>query len=124
MIALELSPSMFAADVKPDRVSRARYKIRDLLQRLGDGQVALLAYAGDAFVVAPLTEDANTVDALLDALDPTTMPVNGNATTLAIERAVKLSKDKYCSATIMLAKSAEITYEVRIVEGDRVEQVA
>jgi putative redox protein len=37
-----------------------------------------------------------------------------------VERAVKLSKDKYCSATIMLAKSAEITHEVRIVEGDRV----
>ncbi|MGE5171089.1 MAG: OsmC family protein, partial [Rudaea sp.] len=38
-----------------------------------------------------------------------------------VERAVKLSKEKYCSATIMLAKVAEITYEVRIVDGDRVE---
>jgi putative redox protein len=37
-----------------------------------------------------------------------------------VERAVRLSKEKYCSATIMLAHSAEITYEVRIVEGDRV----
>ena len=36
-----------------------------------------------------------------------------------VERAVKLSKEKYCSATIMLAKTAEITYEVSIVEGDR-----
>ena len=38
-----------------------------------------------------------------------------------VERAVKLSKEKYCSATIMLGRSAEITYEVRIVEGDRVD---
>jgi putative redox protein len=38
-----------------------------------------------------------------------------------VERAVKLSKEKYCSATIMLARTAEITYEVTIVEGDRVE---
>jgi len=38
-----------------------------------------------------------------------------------VERAVKLSKDKYCSATIMLAKTAEITYEVAVVEGDRLE---
>ena len=37
-----------------------------------------------------------------------------------VERAVKLSKEKYCSATIMLAHTAEITYEVRIVEGDRI----
>jgi putative redox protein len=36
-----------------------------------------------------------------------------------VERAVKLSKDKYCSATIMLARSVEITYELRIVDGDR-----
>jgi putative redox protein len=38
-----------------------------------------------------------------------------------VERAVKLSKEKYCSATIMLAHTAEITYDVRIVDGDRVE---
>src|SRR5690242_17678461 len=38
-----------------------------------------------------------------------------------VERAVKLSKEKYCSATIMLAKTAEITFELSVVEGDRVE---
>jgi putative redox protein len=38
-----------------------------------------------------------------------------------VERAVKLSKEKYCSATIMLGQSAEITYEVRVVEGDRID---
>lgn len=38
-----------------------------------------------------------------------------------VERAVKLSKEKYCSATIMLAHTAEITYDVRIVEGDRID---
>ena len=37
-----------------------------------------------------------------------------------VERAVKLSKEKYCSATIMLAKTAEITYEIAIIDGDRV----
>ncbi len=40
-----------------------------------------------------------------------------------VERAVKLSKDKYCSATLMLAKTAEITYEIAIVEADRVPEV-
>jgi putative redox protein len=38
-----------------------------------------------------------------------------------VERAVKLSKEKYCSATIMLARSAEITFEARVVEGDRID---
>jgi putative redox protein len=38
-----------------------------------------------------------------------------------VERAVKLSKEKYCSATIMLGQSADITYEVRVIDGDRVD---
>ena len=38
-----------------------------------------------------------------------------------VERAVKLSKEKYCSATIMLAKSAEITFDLALVEGDRLD---
>lgn len=38
-----------------------------------------------------------------------------------VERAVRLSKEKYCSATIMLAHSVEITYDVRIVDGDRID---
>ena len=41
--------------------------------------------------------------------------------TRQVERAVKLSKEKYCSATIMLAPSVEISYEVRVVDGDRVD---
>jgi putative redox protein len=41
-----------------------------------------------------------------------------------VERAVKLSKEKYCSATIMLAQSATISYEVRIVDGDGVGEAA
>jgi len=90
LIALELAPSMLAGDLKPSRLERARYKVSDLLKHTNDGQVALLAYAGAAFVVAPLTDDANTVANLLEALDPGVMPVSGNDTAHAIDRAVKL----------------------------------
>jgi len=41
-----------------------------------------------------------------------------------VERAVKLSKEKYCSATLMLAKTAAISYEIAIIEGDRVPPAA
>jgi Ca-activated chloride channel family protein len=90
VIALELNPSMLAADLKPNRLTRARFAIRDLLDTLGDGQVALLGYAGDAFVVAPMTDDAATVRNLLAELDPGVMPVGGNATAVAIRRGVEL----------------------------------
>lgn len=90
VIALELNPSMLAADLKPNRLTRARFAIRDLLDGLGDGQVALLGYSGDAFVVAPMTDDAETVRNLIGELDPGIMPVGGNATSVAIRRGVEL----------------------------------
>jgi len=90
VIALELAPSMLAQDVKPSRVERARYKIADILRRSGDAQTALIAYAGDAFVVAPLTDDSNTVANLVDALEPSIMPAAGNDTGRAIDVGVKL----------------------------------
>jgi Ca-activated chloride channel family protein len=88
--ALELASSMLAQDVTPSRYERARFKLNDLLAHGGDGQTALIAYAGDAFVVAPLTDDANTVSNLVDALDPSTMPVAGNNAARAIDAGVDL----------------------------------
>lgn len=89
---LELSASMLAQDVKPSRYERARFKLDDMLGRSGDLQTALIAYAGDAFVVAPLTDDANTVLNLVDALDPSVMPAPGNATGRAIDAGLQLIK--------------------------------
>jgi Ca-activated chloride channel family protein len=90
VIALELAPSMLAQDLKPSRLARARFRIDDILTRSRDFQTALVAYGADAFVAAPLTDDVGTVRNLVDALDPSTMPVAGNATGRAIERAMAL----------------------------------
>jgi Ca-activated chloride channel family protein len=90
VFALELSPSMSAQDIKPSRYERARFKLDDMLAHSGGMQTALIAYAGDAFVVAPLTDDARTVTNLVDALDPSVMPSAGNDTGRAIDLGVKL----------------------------------
>ncbi len=90
VLALELAPTMLAADLKPTRLERARYKINDILVASRDMQTALIGYAGDAFVAAPLTDDINTVRNLVDSLDPGVMPVVGNATERAIEEAARL----------------------------------
>ncbi|MEP6939527.1 MAG: VWA domain-containing protein [Rudaea sp.] len=92
VIALELGESMLAQDVKPSRFERARFRIADILKRSGDAQTALIAYAGDAFVVAPLTDDANTVANLVDSLDPSVMPARGNDTGRAIDLGVQLMR--------------------------------
>ncbi|TAN51682.1 MAG: VWA domain-containing protein [Methylococcaceae bacterium] len=90
VIALSLSATMDAADVKPSRLERARFKIADLLQARKDGQTALIAYAGDAFTVTPLTNDVETIRAQLSALTTAIMPVQGARAELALQQAAKL----------------------------------
>ena len=92
VIALDLSRSMDAEDIKPSRLIRARYKIADILKQRKDGQTALLVYAGDAFTVTPLTDDTETIDSQLSALTTDIMPSEGNNTEFVLEKAVELFK--------------------------------
>jgi len=92
VIALDLSRSMDAADIKPSRLIMARYKIADILKQRKDGQTALLVYAGDAFTVTPLSDDTETIDSQLSALNTDIMPSQGSNTAEALEKAVELFK--------------------------------
>ena len=93
VVAISLSQHMLARDVAPSRLDRVRYKAHDLLASNRDGLNALIAYAGEAFVVAPLTSDANSLSDLLDAMAPDTMPVDGDSAALAIQRGMALIED-------------------------------
>ncbi len=90
VVVMDLSWAMEATDLRPSRLERARYKIDDLLRARKDGQVALVAYAGDAFTVTPLTDDAATVSAQLAALSPRIMPVQGERLELGLDTAARL----------------------------------
>lgn len=90
VIVLDLSRSMSTPDLAPSRLAWARFKVADVLQRSRDGQTGLVAYAGDAFVVSPLTEDGATVAALLGALEPGIMPVQGSRADLGLLKAEEL----------------------------------
>jgi Ca-activated chloride channel homolog len=90
VILLDLSPSMLAQDIQPDRLVRARLKITDLLRLREDGQTALVAYSGSAHRVSPLTDDASTIEALLPALHPAVMPQTGSNIEAALELGLEL----------------------------------
>ncbi len=90
VVVLSLSDDMLAQDLKPDRITRARFAVRDLLDQAGDARTALVAYAGAAFTVAPLTDDRRTVLNLLRVLRPDVMPVPGNDAAAGIAQAVAL----------------------------------
>jgi len=92
VIILDLSRSMDATDVKPTRLSRARHKLIDILKDRKEGQTALVIYAGGAFVVSPLTQDAKTIISQVSALKTTLIPRQGSRPGLAISKAVQLLK--------------------------------
>lgn len=90
VIVLSLAPSMDAADIAPSRLARARLKVLDILARQREGQTALIAYSGEPYVVAPLTEDAKTIAALVPVLTTDLMPVAGDVLSTALQRAAEL----------------------------------
>ena len=102
VLVLDLSFSMLATDLKPTRIDRARFKLEDLLKRFVEGDTALIAYAGEAFVISPLTHDPATIAALLPGLRPNIMPVPGSRAEHAFSLAANLlSRSKSGSGHII-----------------------
>lgn len=90
VILFDLSLSMYAEDLSPSRLARAGHKIADVLRVRDEGFTALVAYAGDGHVVAPLTDDVRTIENLLTALSPAMMPVFGSNPASALDLALEL----------------------------------
>ena len=90
VILLDLSRSMLADDIAPDRMTRARFKLADLLAASTGRQIGLIGFAERPYVIAPLTEDTATIEAFLPSLNTNIVPAQGSRLDLAIERAVEL----------------------------------
>ncbi|MEE4244206.1 MAG: VWA domain-containing protein [Kangiellaceae bacterium] len=90
VILLDLSLSMNAVDIKPSRLTRAKHKLVDILDETKEGETALIVYAGDAFVISPLTSDANTIATMVPVLDTNIMPILGSDPALAFVKAKEL----------------------------------
>ena len=119
VLALDLSHSMDSNDISPSRLSRARFKVADILNQHGEGQVALLVYAGDAFTVTPLTDDMDTIASQLSALTTSIMPGQGNRTDLALAKAEELLKGAGHSVGDILLITDEIDLEKIEAEAKR-----
>jgi len=90
VIALDLSRSMDAEDIAPSRLARARLKILEILQRRKSGQTALVVYSANAFTVTPLTDDTDTIAALVNSLSTDIMPSRGSYPISAIRKSQQL----------------------------------
>lgn len=87
VVALDASRSMLAADVLPDRLSRAKLELAALLDGLGGDRVGIVAFAGDAFVQCPLTSDLAAAKLFLRGVEPGAQPRQGTALAAALSAA-------------------------------------
>ena len=89
IIALDVSNSMMAEDIKPNRLERAKRAIAKLTERLKDDKLGLIVFAGQAFVQLPITTDYVSAKLFLDAINTSIVPVQGTAIGAAIQMATK-----------------------------------
>ncbi len=88
MVALDVSKSMLAQDIKPDRLSRAKLEIADLMNRLGGDEIGLVLFSGASFIQFPLTSDYATARTFLDNARPEVISKPGTAIGEAIRTAM------------------------------------
>lgn len=88
LLAIDTSRSMLATDVTPTRLARAKLVSQDLMRLLRGDRVGLIAFAGSAFLQAPLTLDYNAVRTTLDELDTDVIPRGGSNLAAAIQTAI------------------------------------
>ena len=98
----KVTPEMQAMDVQPSRLERSVHKMADLQALRTDGATALIAYAGSAHRVMPLTTDARIIELFAADLDPSVMPVPGDAAGRAVEMAQAELERRGVAGTIVL----------------------
>jgi Ca-activated chloride channel homolog len=90
VIAADISRSMLAQDVEPNRLERARLFSRRLLRELPGDRFGLVVFAGRAYVLSPLTVDHSALELYVDALDPNMVSQGGSSLAAALTQATDL----------------------------------
>ena len=105
-IVVKVTPDMLAQDVQPSRLQRSVLKIHDLLELKKDVRTGLIAYAGSAHLVVPLTSDAGVINNFASALEPGIMPMKGDEPAAAIAIANQRLKKAAVAGSIVLITDA------------------
>lgn len=89
MIALDISNSMLAEDVAPNRLDRAKQMLSKMIDRMVDDKVGLVVFAGDAYTQLPITCDYVSAKMFLNTITPSLIPTQGTAIGAALETAIR-----------------------------------
>lgn len=89
MICLDVSNSMLAEDLKPNRLERAKLAIEKMIDRLQGDRLGIIVFAGEAYTQLPITTDYNSAKLFLNAVTPNMIPTQGTAIGAAIQKAME-----------------------------------
>lgn len=108
VIAIDVSNSMLARDVSPDRLTRAKQILTRLIDVRKNDKVALIVFAGEAFVQMPLTSDTQSAKIFLNSIEPSLVPVQGTAIAQALTMGMNsFSSDKDVDKAIVVITDGE-----------------
>ncbi|WEM44303.1 VWA domain-containing protein (plasmid) [Photobacterium sp. DA100] len=102
IIALDLSQTMNSEDIQPSRLTRAKQKIIQLLERRGDTNTALIVYSGSAHIAMPVTDDRRMIEHFLGTLTPRIMPEKGKNPAAVVPLVDSLITSNDIQSTILL----------------------
>ncbi len=113
IVAIDVSNSMLAEDMKPSRIVKARQEVRGILDRLKGDRIGLVAFAGEAFIQCPLTLDYTAAEIFLDVIDVGLIPRQGTAIGAAIKKASEAfeTQEKKHKVLILLTDGEDHTGE-------------
>ncbi len=107
VILFDLSRNILQTDLTPNRLTRAKYKLNDLLSNTSEAATGLIAFSKEAFIASPITQDNATINTLITDLHPAIMPVSGFDVSDALTRANDLlTQANYNQAVIQIFLSA------------------
>lgn len=108
VIAIDVSNSMLAEDIKPNRLAKAKQILTRIIDERRNDKVAIVVFAGEAFIQLPLTADNQSAKLFLETIDPNLVPVQGTAIGTAIDLALTcFSNDKEIDKSIILITDGE-----------------
>ncbi len=108
MIALDVSNSMLAEDISPNRLNKAKMMLSKLVDELDNDKIGLIVFAGDAYTQLPITTDVVSAKMFLNSIDPNMVPTQGTAIGQAITRAINsFTPDEGVDRVIILITDAE-----------------
>ena len=120
LVLFDVSKSMLSDDVKPSRMDHAKWLVRELVKKNPGDRFGLIAFAGESFLICPLTVDRTSFIQLVDDLDTDTIPIGGTNVQLALEEAVQAFKGAQGmhKAVILVTDGDELTGRGASVVGD------